>query len=213
METGIGIIKSVFPALKVLPLTPKKFAWQSVINARPIILMDYVILASRDMIWSMEAVFSLPPTMPSHQISAAVTGTGITINVLLALKVSFLTPIKFVLLFLTNARLLIQLVLAHLASKAMISSTVLVLSLLSITLKLLKLDAIDGTGITKSVSNALNVGSSTTTNSVYQSMTSVLHGIHHPDSALHASAVISFKMVNVPWLILFANLQMLQVNV
>lgn len=213
METGIGTIKSVFPALKVLLLTLKKFAWQSVINARHIMLMDYVILASRDMIWSMEAVFSLPPTMLSLQTLAAVTGTGITTNVLLALKVSFLTPIKFVLLFLTNARLLMQLELAHLASKVMILSTVLVLSLLSITPKLLKLVATDGTGITKFASNALNVGSSTTTNNVYQSMTNVLHGIHLPDSALHASAVISFKMVNASWLTLFANPQMLQVNV
>jgi hypothetical protein len=144
----------------------------------------------------MEVAFSLPPMMPSLPILGAAVGIGIITNVLLALKVSFLMPIKFVLLFLINVRLLIKLVLALLASKVTILSMVLAFSLLPTMPKLLKLAASNGTGTTKSVSNAQSVGSLIITNNVYPSMTNVLHGIHHLDSAIHVLAVIWSKMVN-----------------
>lgn len=135
----------------------------------------------------METVSFLHQIMLSLQTLDVAIGTGTKKYVYLALKVSYSMRIKSVLHLQINARLPVKLEIALHASKVMICKKVFVLSQLQTMPSLLNLDALHGTGITKSVSNAQKDGSSVATTNVCQLMINAHHLTQVQELALPAT--------------------------
>ena len=103
VETGIGTIKSVLPALKVGSSTLKMFVPQSVTNVKNMTQLVSVLHATKDMIWLTELVSSLHSITPSPQTLDAVNGIGTTKYVWNALTDGTSTQRKYVFPLMTSA--------------------------------------------------------------------------------------------------------------
>jgi hypothetical protein len=131
-------------------------------------------LATKDTISRTDSAYSHFPTAKNQLMQDVEPGTGTIESAFHAQMDGYSTIKRFVLLFLTNAHPTMQLEIALLATRDMISKKEPVSSQASITLIPLIQDAEHGTGITKSVSPALKDGSSMIRKSAFQFLTNAL---------------------------------------
>ena len=172
-ELGTGTTKYVLLALKTGLSMLKKSVSLSLINVELMMLTDTVLNVTKVMILKKVNVFSLFPTMPNLPIKDVELGIGIIKFVLLALKDGSSMLTQSVLQFLINVKLMPKMETVPLVIKDMILNKDNVCSLNSIMLDRLIWDVLPGIGITKSVSLALKIGSSTKTKSVFQYLINV----------------------------------------
>ena len=157
--------------------TPKKFASLFLIFVLNITRMELALNASRDMTLKTEDVPSLNPTMPSPLTPDVEPGTGTTKSAFHAPTDGSSTQKRPACPFPTNARLTITTELASPATRDMTSRKEHVSSLTQITPSPPILDAVSGTGTTKSVSHALRDGLPTLTRSACPFLTNAPQAI------------------------------------
>ena len=112
VESGIGTIRSALNVQLSGPSTLMEFVCLSLIFVLPMMLMEPVPLASKDMIWLMESASSHHLTMPSPPTQDVLIGTGTTKSAWLAPKTGSSMPIKSAFPFQTNALLMMLLAFA-----------------------------------------------------------------------------------------------------
>jgi hypothetical protein len=101
VKLGIGLIKSVLPALTTGSSTQREFVFQFQIYAKLTMHQEPALPVMLDTIWLKEFVFTLPQILLNQLIWDVPLGIGPTKNVLPAHKDGFSTPKEFVFQFLT----------------------------------------------------------------------------------------------------------------
>ena len=115
--SGIGTIRSALNVQLSGPSTLREFVCLFLIFVLPMMLMEPVPLASKDMIWLMEPASSHHSTTPNPPTQDVLIGTGITKSAWLAPKDGLSMLIQFVPLFLTFVLLMMPQVLVLHASR------------------------------------------------------------------------------------------------
>ena len=160
-----------------------EYAYQLLINAEHTLKMVTVPLATRDMTSLTDNVFTLYLIMFNLWTLDVLPGTGTSKSALPAPMDGFSTTKEYVLLFLTNVLLMLKMVTVQLVIKDTIWLKDNASSLNQTTPDHLILDALPGTGTSKSALPAPTDGSSTPKEFVFLFPTSVL---------------LTLKMVTVP---------------
>ena len=106
VPSGIGTIRSALNVQLSGPSTLREFVCLFLIFVLPMMLMEPVPLASKDMIWLMESASSHHLTMPSPPTQDVLIGTGTTKSAWLAPKDGLSMLIQFVPLSLTSVPLM-----------------------------------------------------------------------------------------------------------